>query len=207
MYSKKGIITDDMTNSEKNYNFALELESKIYCELLNIANSATQKNFIKHIFDNNIYITPRQNENQIIHIDVSSQYTEEMMGISRKIANIRFDLKNAIITAIEFSLSTDSPESEFALLKLALLAFLKLYTLSTITLGNNECLLLLYLHRLNAYDQPVPEKKIHEAIQLGFLPINEIEYSIAIKKLVRLSSVVILAGEVTLSERIVLNYD
>ncbi len=207
MYSKKGIITDDMTNSEKNYNFAVELESKIYCELLNIANSATQKNFIKHIFDNNIYITPRQNENQIIHIDVSSQYTEEMMGISRKIANIRFDLKNAIITAIEFSLSTDSPESEFHLLKLALLAFLKLYTLSTITLSNNECLLLLYLHRLNAYDQPVPERKIHEAIQLGFLPINEIEYSIAIKKLVRLSSVVIIAGEVTLSERIVLNYD
>ena len=89
---------------------------------------------------------------------------------------------------------------------MALLAVLKLYVLSKIELGKTECLLLLYLHEHDAYNIPIHESSLLEAIDLVKLELTKDEYGIAIKKLIRISSVIIVSGEISLSEKIVLRY-
>ncbi len=196
-----------MTNHETNYEYAVEFEAQILTEMLNIADNSTKKEYIEHLFKNYIYIIPFQDENQIIRMNISSQYPDEYNGISQKLSNVQLDLKNAILTAFEFALGAGIPETKNQLIKLALLALLKLYILSTVKLSNNECLLLLYLHEKDAYNTPVPEEAILNSIYRGELKMSQNEYDIAIKNLTRIASVIIIDGKVSLNEKIILKYN
>ena len=195
-----------MTSCESNYDFAIDFEQKVIKEILSSISSSAEKEFIHTLFEKNLSITPRQEENQFISIDVSSPYSEEINGISKKISNVNLNLKNTISTAIEFALSTGVPETKFDLIKLALLAVLKLYVLSRIELGKPECMLLLYLHEHDAYNKPIHESSLLQAITQGELELTKDQYGIAIKKLIRISSVFIVSGEISLIEKIVLKY-
>ena len=195
-----------MTKSETNYEFAVEFESKVLSEMLQNTENPNHRKFIEYLFQNDIRVTPRDDESHIITVDISSQYPEEYSGISRKLSNIQLNLKDSIIAALEFALGVGIPEEPKDLLKLALLATIKLYVLSTVDLSNKECLLLLYLHEKDAYNTPVSEEKVFGAISRGELKITRNEYNIAIKNLKRLASVIIISGEVSLNEKIVLRY-
>lgn len=195
-----------MTRYENHYEFAVEFESNVLSEMLQNAGNSNYRKFIEHLFRNNIRVTPRDDESHMIAVDISSQYPEEYRGISRKLSNIQLDLKNSIITAFEFALGVGMPETSIDLIKLALLAVIKLYVFSTVNLSNKECLLLLYLHDKNAYNKPISEKNIFDDISRGELGINIHEYNIAIKNLIRLAAVIIVAGEVLLKEKVVLRY-
>ena len=195
-----------MTKSETNYEFAVEFESKVLSEMLQNTENPNHRKFIEYLFQNDIRVTPRDDESHIITVDISSQYPEEDSGISRKLSNIQLNLKDSIIAALEFALGVGIPEEPKDLLKLALLATIKLYVLSTVDLSNKECLLLLYLHEKDAYNTPISEEKVFGAISRGELKITRNEYNIAIKNLKRLSSVIIISGEVSLNEKIVLRY-
>lgn len=195
-----------MTKSETNYEFAVEFESKVLCEMLQNTENPNHRKFIEYLFQNDIRVTPRDDESHIITVDISSQYPEKYSGISRKLSNIQFNLKDSIIAALEFVLGVGIPDEAKDLLKLALLATIKLYVLSTVNLSNKECLLLLYLHEKDAYNTPISEEKVFGAISQGELKITRNEYNIAIKNLKRLASIVIISGEVSLNEKIVLRY-
>lgn len=195
-----------MTKSETNYEFAVEFESKVLSEMLQNTENPNHRKFIEYLFQNDIRVTPRDDESHIITVDISSQYPEEYSGISRKLSNIQLNLKDSIIAALEFALGVGIPEEPKDLLKLALIATIKLYVLSTVDLSNKECLLLLYLHEKDAYNTPVSEEKVFGAISQGELKITRNEYNIAIKNLKRLASIVIISGEVSLNEKIVLRY-
>ena len=195
-----------MTKSKSNYEFAVEFESIVLSEMLQNTDDSNYKKFIEYLFQNDIRVTPRDDESRIITVDISSQYPEEYSGISRKLSNIQLNLKDSIIAALEFALGVGIPDEAKDLLKLALLATIKLYVLSTVDLSNKECLLLLYLHEKDAYNIPVSEEQIFDDISRDKLEITKNEYSIAIKNLKRLASVVIISGEVSLNEKIVLRY-
>lgn len=195
-----------MTKSKSNYEFAVEFESIVLSEMLQNTDDSNYKKFIEYLFQNDIRVTPRDDESCIITVDISSQYPEEYSGISRKLSNIQLNLKDSIIAALEFALGVGKPDEAKDLLKLALLATIKLYVLSTVDLSNKECLLLLYLHEKDAYKIPVSEEQIFDDISRDKLEITKNEYSIAIKNLKRLASVVIISGEVSLNEKIVLRY-
>lgn len=195
-----------MTKSKSNYEFAVEFESIVLSEMLQNTDDSNYKKFIEYLFQNDIRVTPRDDESRIITVDISSQYPEEYSGISRKLSNIQLNLKDSIIAALEFALGVGKPDEAKDLLKLALLATIKLYVLSTVDLSNKECLLLLYLHEKDAYNIPVSEEQIFDDISRDKLEITKNEYSIAIKNLKRLASVVIISGEVSLNEKIVLRY-
>lgn len=195
-----------MTKSKSNYEFAVEFESKVLSEMLQNTENPNHGKFIEYLFQNDIRVTPRDDESHIITVDISSQYPEEYSGISRKLSNIQLNLKDSIIAALEFALGVGIPEEPKDLLKLALLATIKLYVLSTVNLSNKECLLLLYLHEKDAYKTPVSEENIFDDISRGELQITRNEYNIAIKNLKRLASVIIISGEVSLNEKIVLRY-
>ena len=195
-----------MTKSKSNYEFAVEFESIVLSEMLQNTDDSNYKKFIEYLFQNDIRVTPRDDESCIITVDISSQYPEEYSGISRKLSNIQLNLKDSIIAALEFALGVGKPDEAKDLLKLALLATIKLYVLSTVDLSNKECLLLLYLHEKDAYKIPVSEEQIFDDISRDKLEITKNEYNIAIKNLKRLASVVIISGEVSLNEKIVLRY-
>ncbi len=195
-----------MTKSESNYQFAVEFESKVLSEMLQNTENSNHRKFIEYMFQNDIRVTPRDDESHIITLDKSSQYSEEYSGISCKLSNIQLNLKDSIIAALEFALGIGMPEETKDLLKLALLATIKLYVWSTVNLSNKECLLLLYLHEKDAYNTPVSEEKIFDDISRGELEITRSEYNIAIKNLKRLASIVIITGEVSLNEKIFLRY-
>lgn len=195
-----------MTKHESNFEFAVEFESKVLNQMLQNTRNSNFREFIEYLFRNNIRVTPRTDESHIITVDYSSQYPEEYNGISRKLSNIQLNLKDSIIAALEFALASGIPEEPKDFLKLALLATIKLYVLSTVTLSNKECLLLLYLHEKDAYNRPISETEIFDAISQGKLKISRNEYNIAIKNLKRLASIIIISGEVTLKEKIVLRY-
>ena len=72
-----------------------------------------------------------------------------------------------ITEALEFTLEVGIPEDAKDLLRLALLATIKLYVWSTVELSNKECLLLLYLHKENAYNTPVSEEHIFSDFYRG----------------------------------------
>ena len=195
-----------MTKSKSNYEFAVEFESIVLSEMLQNTDDSNYKKFIEYLFQNDIRVTPRDDESHIITVDISSQYPEEYSGISRKLSNIQLNLKDSIIAALEFALGVGKPDEAKDLLKLALLATIKLYVLSTVDLSNKECLLLLYLHEKDAYKIPVSEEQIFDDISRDKLEITKNEYNIAIKNLKRLASVIIIFGEVSLNEKIVLRY-
>lgn len=195
-----------MTKNENNYEFAVEFESKVLNEMLQDTDDSRYREFIEYLFKNDICVTPREDESHMITVNISSQYPEEYGGISRKLSNIQLNLKDSIIAALEFALGVGIPETQVDFLKLALLATIKLYVLSTVELTNKECLLLLYLNEKDAYSTPVLEEEIFDAISRGELKMNRNEYSIAIKNLKRLASVIIIAGEISLREKIILYY-
>lgn len=195
-----------MIKYENNYEFAVEFESKVLNEMLQNTENSNYQKFIQYLFQNDIRVTPRDDESHMITVNISSQYPEEYSGISRKLSNVQLDLKNSIISALEFALGMGIPETSKDLLKLALLAIIKLYVFSTVNLSNKECLLLLYLHEKDAYTTPILEKKILDAISRGELKIDRNEYNIAIKNLKRLAAVIIIAGEISLKEKIILQY-
>lgn len=207
MKLKKGTKKDIMINNTENYKFAVDFATKIFNEMIEGVEDAVTKEFIENVFENYICIGLCQEENKLIDMDVSSQYPAEYKGISKKISNIRLNLKDSILAAIEVALSSGVPESKIDFLKLALLALTKLYVLSTVELTNAECLLLLYLHKKNAYDIPVSEKDIFDDISKGELNISREEYMISIRNLNRLASVIMVAGEILLKEKITLHYN
>ena len=196
-----------MTKYENNYEFAIKFESKIFNEMLQDIDDVNQRKFLEYLFENDICLTPKEDESHMITINISSPYAEEYDGISRKLSNVQLDLRNSIISAFEFAIGIGIPETKEELLKLALLATIKLYVFSTVKLTDKECLLLLYLHEKNAYYKPVLEEEIFEAISRGKLRMNKDEYSVAIRNLVRLASIIIIDGKVLLKEKIELHYN
>ena len=81
-----------------NFEYAQEIENNVKKAILSDLNSDVEKKFAEKIFDELLVIEPREDENNIITIDMSSHYSEETKGISCKLSNIRLNLKVLKVT-------------------------------------------------------------------------------------------------------------
>lgn len=189
-----------------NYEFAVSFEHQAKQELIYDAQSSMEKKYIELLFDRYLCIEPVEERNQLIHIDMKPHDPRDITGVSSRISNIKLNLREALLLAIESALALDIPNDASDYIKLALSAVLKVYILSRVKLDSSVCKLLLYLHENNAYEVPIPENKIYLDIDKGLLDMNRDEYHRSIHKLEKLASVVIINGEIVLNERIVLKY-
>ena len=64
-----------MTKSKSNYEFAVEFESIVLSEMLQNTDDSNYKKFIEYLFQNDIRVTPRDDESRIITVDISSSDT------------------------------------------------------------------------------------------------------------------------------------
>lgn len=189
-----------------NFEYAQEIENNARKAILSDLNSDVEKKFAEKIFDELLVIEPREDESNIITIDMSSHYSEETKGISCKLSNIRLNLKEAMLLAFETTINLEAPTSTIDCVKLALNILLKTYIVSTIPIENNDCQLLIYLHNKNAYNNPIEEEKIVLEIESGTIPISKDAYKLSIAKLVKMASVTIVNGKIWLNERVKLKY-
>ena len=190
----------------KNFEYAQKIEADLKQELLINAKTIQEKEFIKILFDNFIEIVPKQISNSIIDIDVSSHASENLKGLSRKLSNIKLNLKSTIIAAIEIALTAEMPTDESSLIKLALNALLKLYVLCRVEISNDECQILLFLHQKDAYNIPLTEEEIFQEIDCGNIEVSKDKYTNAINNLVKLSAIYITDAKIYLVERVRLKY-
>jgi len=189
-------------NKEYIQKFKNEVKLNVLSDIIN----EREINYIDKIFNDYFNISPRNETNEIVYLDLSSNYSEEIKGISLKIENICLNLKEAIVLAIESSLDFETPDNSVALIKLAIKLLLKAYIVSSIRIEYNDCLLLLYLHNNNAYKTPVCEDKILEDIENGILKLSKEDYYKSIRNLMKISSALVICGEIYLKERVILKY-
>lgn len=189
-----------------NFDYAQEIENNAKKAILSDLNSDVEKKFAEKIFDELLVIEPREDESNIITIDMSSHYSEETKGISRKLSNIRLNLKEAMLLAFETTINLEAPTFTIDYVKLALNILLKTYIVSAVPIENNDCQLLIYLHNKNAYNNPIEEEQIISEIESGIFPISKDAYKLSIAKLVKMASVTIINGKVWLNERVKLKY-
>ena len=189
-----------------NFEYAQNLESKIKEDVLKSAKSTLEEEFIETIFEKHLAIIPSQNENNLINIDASSHSSNDLSGISRKLSNIRLNLKDIILLAIETSINFEMPATLLEFVKLGLNILLKAYMASSIKITNNECVLLIYLHEKNAYETPVLEEKIYEEIRRGIFPLSVEDYRKSLNNLIRISSLIVVMEKIYLNEYIKLKY-
>lgn len=189
-----------------NFDYAQEIENNARKAILSDLNSNVEKKFAEKIFDELLVIEPREDESNIITIDMSSHYSEETKGISRKLSNVRLNLKEAMLLAFETTINLEAPTSTIDYVKLALNILLKTYIVSAVPIENNDCQLLIYLHNKNAYNNPIEEEQIISEIEGGIIPISKDAYKLSISKLVKMASVTIVNGKIWLNERVKLKY-
>ena len=189
-------------NEEYIQNFKNEVKLNVLSDIIN----EREINYIDKIFNDYFNISPRKETNEIVCLDLRSHYSDEIKGISLKIENICLNLKETIILAIESSLDFETPDNVVALIKLAIKLLLKAYIVSTVNIDCNDCLLLLYLHNNNAYETPVSEDKILEDIENGNFKLSKEDYYKSIRNLIKISSVLVICGEIHLKERVILKY-
>lgn len=189
-----------------NFEYAQKIEADLKQELLINAKTIHEKEYIEFLFENCIEIEPKQIFNNILDIDISSHSSENLKGESRKLSNIKLNLKTAIITAIETALVTEISTDEIGFIKLALYSLLKLYTLSRVKISNDECQILLFLHQKDAYNIPITEAEIFYEIDCGNIKVSKDNYINAINNLVKLSAVYITDAKIYLVERVKLKY-
>lgn len=189
-----------------NFEYAQKIEADLKQELLSNAKTIQEKEYIEFLFDSCIEIEPKQISNSFIDIDVSSHSSEKLKGVSRKLSNIKLNLKSTIIAAIETALTTEIPTDESGFIKLALNALLKLYVLCRVEISNDECQILLFLHQKDAYNTPITEEEIFQEIDSGNITVSKNKYTNAINNLVKLSAVYITDAKIYLVERVKLKY-
>ena len=189
-----------------NFEYAQKMEADLKQEFLLNAKTIQEKEYIEFLFDSCIEIEPKQISNRFIDIDVSSHSSEKMKGLSRKLSNIKLNLKSAIIAAIETALTTEMPTDDGDFIKLALNAFLKLYVLCRVEISNDECQILLFLHQKDAYNTPITEEEIFHEIDCGNITVTKDKYTNAISNLVKLSAIYITDAKIYLVERVKLKY-
>ncbi len=189
-----------------NFEFAQEHESKIKNKYLSSANSDTQNRYINNLFDKYIEITPKAEENHLVTLDLSSNLPDDVKGISKKISNISLNLKAAIALAVELTINTEIPESTSDYIKLALKIVMELYCLSCVNLCKESCVILLYLHKKDAYVKGISEQQFFDDISSGIINITKNEYIVAISQLDKMSAVAVKDGLVYLKEKVTLKY-
>lgn len=193
-------------NCMNNCEFAIQFESDIKAELL-INASQQESIYIEKLFESYIGIEPRSDENHFSIMNVGSQYPEEYRGICLKISNIKMNLREAIALAIETALYFKIPETSVDLIKIALVALLKLYVLLSVKIETTECVLLYYLYLNNAYKNAISEQKILCEIENKKLNLTKNEYYIAVKKLSEITAISIINdGAIKLKEKIYIKY-
>ena len=133
-------------------------------------------------------------------------YPDEKKGISRKLSNVRLNLKETILLALQTLINFEFPSNATDYIRIALNILLKVYMISSITIETSDCQLLVYLHNKNAYENPIKEDQIITDIKTGALNMSKDEYYSSVAKLVKLTSVTIINGKVWLNEKIKLKY-
>lgn len=188
-----------------NIEFAQAYEEKIRSEFLNEATSNIEVLFLQRMFDECICFTPRQDNNHFIKI--TAQYIDDLNGVSRKLANIKLNLPQVILLAVELALDTGDLETKWDYIKLGIKILLRSYQeIVKIELGKMECILLCYLHDHNAYTSPVNEEQVFMDIQNGTLSMSRDTYLVAIRFLQKINAVYITEGHITLKEVVELSY-
>lgn len=189
-----------------NFEFAQSHEFRIKGKYISKAKSEKESNYINNLFDNYIEITPKTEENQLVTLDLSSNLPDDIKGISKKISNITLNLKAATALAFELTINTETLESAIDYIKLALKITIELYCLSCVKLSEKACLLLLYLHKKDAYIKGIPEQEIFNDISNGTINITKKDYTIVISELDKMSTIAIKNGIIILREKMVLKY-
>ncbi len=188
-----------------NIEFAQAYEDEIRSEFLNEAASDTENIFIQRVFDECFCFTPRQDNNHFIKIKAAS--TDDINGVSRKLANVKLNIPQLILLAVELTLETDKLETKFDFIKLGIKILLRSYQyIVKVELEKIECVLLCYLHEHNAYTTPVNEEQVFVDIQNGTLSLSRDSYLEAIRFLQNINAVYITGGHITLKEVVELSY-
>lgn len=189
-----------------NFVYAQAIEKDAREKILSSLSSDVQKEFAQKIFDKFLIIEPREEDSNIVTISFITYDPEEKKGISRKLSNVRLNLKEAVLLALETSINFELSSGAIDYIRIALNILLKVYALSAITIENSDCQLLVYLHSKNAYENPIKEEKIISDIESGAFNMSRDEYYSSIAKLVKIASVTIINGKVWLKEKIKLKY-
>lgn len=190
----------------KNYEYAQTFEKDARKKIISDLSSDDQNEFAQKIFDEFLIIEPRKEDSNIVTISFITYDPDEKKGISRKLSNVRLNLKEVVLLALETSISFELPSNATDYIKIALNILLKVYMLSSITIENSDCQLLVYLHNKNAYENPIKEDQIISDIKTGALNMSKDEYYSSVAKLVKIASVTIVNGKVWLNEKIKLKY-
>lgn len=190
----------------KNVEYAEKLENEVKKEILDNTTSTVEKEFVEKIFNQYLTIEVKEDINNMVDIDLSSHYPNKADGVTTKLSNVKLKLKEAILLAIETAINFEIPQNTADFIKLSLNILLKVYMLSRIPIGNDECQILIYLHNKNAYKVPVSEETIYQEIDNGTLKISKQAYHQAIDNLIKIASVFLVMDNIYLKERIKLNY-
>ena len=199
-------MKNSMNNFMNNFEYAQVIEMIARKEILSDLSSDDQKEFAQKIFDEFLIIEPRKEDSNIVTISFITYDPEGKKGISRKLSNVRLNLKEVVLLALETSINFKLPSSAIDYIRIALNILLKVYALSAITIENSDCQLLVYLHSKNAYENPIKEEQIISDIESGALNVSKDEYYSSVAKLVKIASVSIVNGKVWLKEKIKLKY-
>lgn len=190
----------------KNYEYAQTFENDVRKKIISDLSSDDQNEFAQKIFDEFLIIEPRKEDSNIVTISFITYDPNEKKGISRKLSNVQLNLKEVVLLALETSISFELPSNATDYIKIALNILLKVYMLSSITIENSDCQLLVYLHNKNAYENPIKEDQIISDIKTGALNMSKDEYYSSVAKLAKIASVTIVNGKVWLNEKIKLKY-
>lgn len=199
-------MKNSMNNFMNNFEYAQAIEMIARKEILSDLSSDDQKEFAQKIFDEFLIIEPRKEDSNIITIKMITYYPDEKKGISRKLSNVRLNLKETILLALQTLINFEFPSNATDYIRIALNILLKVYMISSITIETSDCQLLVYLHNKNAYENPIKEDQIITDIKTGALNMSKDEYYSSVAKLVKLTSVTIINGKVWLNEKIKLKY-
>lgn len=190
----------------KNFEYAQTIENDVRKEVISDLSSDDQKEFAQKIFDKFLIIEPRKEDSNIVTISFITYDPDEKKGISRKLSNVRLNLKETILLAFETLINFELPSNATDYIRIALNILLKVYMLSEIKIEISDCQLLVYLHNKNAYENPIQEDEIISDIETGALNMSKDEYYSSVAKLVKIATVTIVNGKVWLNEKIKLKY-
>lgn len=199
-------MKNSMNNFMNNFEYAQAIEMIARKEILSDLSSDDQKEFAQKIFDEFLIIEPRKEDSNIVTISFITYDPDEKKGISRKLSNVRLNLKETILLAFETLINFELPSNATDYIRIALNILLKVYMLSEIKIEISDCQLLVYLHNKNAYENPIQEDEIISNIETGALNMSKDEYYSSVAKLVKIASVTIVNGKVWLNEKIKLKY-
>ena len=125
-------MKNSMNNFMNNFEYAQAIEMIARKEILSDLSSDDQKEFAQKIFDEFLIIEPRKEDSNIITIKMITYYPDEKKGISRKLSNVRLNLKETILLAFQTLINFELPSNATDYIRIALNILLCPFTTKTI---------------------------------------------------------------------------